>query len=182
MKKLADSAMTKRYLSLAMSAILFTSPLAAAKREVLKTDWTGFQEQVTARKLNGRSVRISIASGKEIKTELLGVSGDGLAVPSGRAVKRWSSGGKQVTVPKDQVISVRFEGRAGHGRAIGTAAGIGAGLGVSAAALLGHDISEGPAVILLPAGAVAIVGIGALVGYFAGRSRDRRITEFVLTH
>jgi hypothetical protein len=174
--------MTKQILSITLAALLLTSPLAAEQKEVMKTDWSGLQEQVTARGWNGRTVRISTAGGKEIKTKLMSVSSEGLLVSSTRATKRWSTGSSEVTIPKEQVISLCFEKTAGRGRAIGTAVGVGAGVGIAAATLLGHDTSEGALAIIVPAGTVAIIGIGALVGYFAGHSRDHRSTEFVITH
>jgi hypothetical protein len=173
--------MTKQIVSIALSAILLTSPLAAAPREVVRTDWNGLQEQVSARRLTGRQVRISLTGGREIKTELLNLVDDGLVAPSGRNTKQWGTKGKQVTIPKDQIVSLQFERTVGRGRAIGTIAGAGTGAAISAAVLAGHDVSEGPLAILIPAGAAAIIGIGALIGYGAGATRDHHVTEFVLT-
>jgi hypothetical protein len=164
-----------------LMAMLLTAPLGAADREVIQGDWRAFQEQVAARGLRGRAVRITVSGGRQIKTKLLNVADAVLEVRATRATRQWQSAGGQAGIPKEQVNAVQFGGRAGNGRLIGTLVGAGAGAGIGAAVATGHDITEGSGVILIPVGCVAIAVIGAVVGYYVGRSMDRPGPGFVLT-
>jgi hypothetical protein len=164
-----------------LMAMLLTAPLGAAEREVIRGDWRAFQEQVAARGLKGRAVRITVSGGRQIKTNLLNVADAGLEVRGTRSTRQWQSAGGQASIPKEQVNAVQFGGRTGNGRLLGTLVGAGAGAGIGAAVATGHNITEGTGVILIPVGCTAIAVIGALVGYYAGRSRDRPGPEFVLT-
>ena len=51
----------------ALIPFFVVGPVAAGEREVIKTGWSGFEQQVSARKLEGRTVRITPAGGGEIK-------------------------------------------------------------------------------------------------------------------
>ena len=167
--------------AVALLAVVLTAPVGAAEREVIKGDWRAFQEQVTARGLKGRAVRISVSGGREIKTDLLDVAETGLEVRATRATRQWQSAGGQASIPKEQVNAVRFSGRTGNRRLLGTLVGAGAGAGIAAAVATGHDITEGYGVVLIPVGCVAIAVLGAVAGYYVGRSMDRAGPEFVLT-
>jgi RNase P/RNase MRP subunit p29 len=161
-------------------AVLLAEPVAAASREVIKTGWNGFQEQVSARKLTGHSVRITLQGGGVAKTNLLQATPTGLVVRETRETKQWNSEKGKSTIPNEQVVSVRFAGRVGHKRLIGALAGLGGGAAIGAAFATGSDLTEGVGVILIPVGAASIAVIGAVVGYFVGRAFDRPAPEFVI--
>lgn len=168
-------------MSLALAAILLAQPLLAADREVIHTDWNGFRQQVSSRKLEGRPAQIRLSGGSDIKTTLLEGTDAALVVRANRATQQWKSADGKAHIPKDQVASVRFGGRSGKRGILGGLIGLGAGAGIGAAIATGHDITEGSLVVILPVVAVGVaIGCG-LAGYFIGRSMDRPAPEFVLT-
>ncbi len=168
-------------MSLALAATLLAQPLLAAGREVIKTDWNGFRQQVSSRKLHGRSAQIRLSGGRGIKTTLLDVTDAALVVRATRATSQWRSADGKARIPRDQAASVRFRGRSGKRGIMGGLIGLGAGAGIGAAIATGHDITEGSLVVILPVVAAGVaIGFG-VAGYFIGRSMDHPAPEFVLT-
>src|SRR6185436_16290894 len=109
-----------RTTAVVLLAAVLTAPLGAAEREVIRGDWRAFQEQVAARGLKGRAVRITVSGGRAIKTNLLTVAETGIEVRATRATRQWQSAGGQASIPKEQVNAVQFSGRAGNRRLLGT--------------------------------------------------------------
>ena len=174
--------MRHQWTALGLSAMLLAAPLPATEREVIKTNWSGFVDQVAARKLKDRMVRASLTGGKTIKARLLKATATGLVVPVGRATKTWATGSNEALIPSQQVSGVRFEGRTGHGRLIGALAGAAAGAGIGAGvASSSVETFEGIGVFIVPIAAVTGAITGAVGGYFAGRAFDRRAPEFLLS-
>jgi hypothetical protein len=163
-----------------LTAALLSGQLAAADREVLKTTWAGFQQQVTSRKLAGRRIQIRV-SGRSIKTSLVDVTETHLVVRQTRGTAKWGSGNEQARIPREEIASVRFGGRTGNGRMIGLLVGLGAGAGIAAAVATGQDVSEGPLVVILPIAGVGLAALTTLAGYFIGRSFDQPGPEFVFS-
>jgi hypothetical protein len=170
----------KPYVGVAL-ALLLAHPAWGAGREVIHTDWPDFAKQIADRHLAGRSARVRLAEGREVKARDLEAGAAGLSVAATRATRRWKTAGGRAEIPRDQVVSVRFDGRMGHGGLIGGLAGMGAGAGIGAAIASSAEVYEGAAVILVPVAAVALAGIGAVSGYFVGRAVSRRAPEFVFT-
>ncbi len=172
-----------RCLAVSLIALFVTGPVEAAQRQVIKIGWSGFQQEVSARKLRGRMVRITPAGGGEIKTKLLSVADNGLVVRATPATNQWASGKKEATIPKGEIRSVRFLGHVGHRGLLLGLAGFGAGIGIGAALAASQDvleISEGPVGIAAGVGIVAgAIGVG-LAGYFIGRATSRQAPEFVI--
>jgi hypothetical protein len=171
----------RNHLAVAVAAILCAEPLAAATREVIKTDWNRFQEEVSLGKLAGRSVLIRLSGGGEIKTKLLYVTDAALLVRATRSTRQWNPADGRAQIPKDKVASVRFTGRTGHGGLIGGLAGSGVGAGVGAAIANSIDVYEGPAVVVPPIAAAGTAILGGLAGFFIGRHMGREAPEFILT-
>jgi hypothetical protein len=163
-----------------LAAVLLAELAVAAEREVIQSDWQGFQQHVNQLHFRGRSARIRLHNGGEVKTELLEVNGDAMRVRLTRALRQWKSGEGVAEIPKDQVASVRFGGRMGHGGLIGGLAGLGAGAGIGAAVAMNTDCFEGVCVVLRPVAGVAFACIGSLIGYLVGRATGRPAPEFVL--
>jgi hypothetical protein len=170
----------KQYSAIALIVLLVPGPAWAAAREVIRTDWSGFQQAVAARKLTDRTVRITLVAGSEFKTHLHSVSDSGLVVRATRETKQWASGEKAANIPKDQIRSVRFSGRVGHRGLIGAAVGLGAGVATAVAIVNDISCDEAGCLILL-APAIAIPVTGAVAGYFIGRATAPHLPEFVLT-
>lgn len=158
-----------------LTFMLIATPLGASEREVIRTNWSGFQKEVSTRRLKGRSIRVAVA-GKEIKTELVDVLDTALVVRPTRAAKQWGD-----KIPKDQIASVRFNGRTGKHALLGMFVGLGAGAGIGAGVASGYNVSEGVGIILIPVLGVAIAAGGAIAGYCIGRSTDTLGPELVLT-
>ncbi len=159
---------------------LTTVPAWAAEREVIRTEWSGFQKQIADRRLTGHSARVTTGT-KSVKTEVRGVSDTELVVRATRGTKQWSGGSGEARIPKDEVTSVRFDGRVGKKRLVGALAGLGAGAGIAAVTVAQTEVSEGVGIILIPIFGVAIAAGGALAGYFIGCAADQPAPEFILT-
>jgi len=172
-----------RLVAISLIGLFSTDPLGAGERELIKTDWNGFRQQVSVRKLSDRKVRIQLAGGGEIKTRLIETTGDGVVLRANRATARWATGKKLAFIPRDQIRSVRFEGHIGHRGLYTGLAGFAAGIGIAFAAAAPNDvfeISEGVLPIVLPIVVVAgSVGLG-VAGYFIGRATSRRAPEFLI--
>lgn len=161
--------MVCRRIELMLAALMLANP-------GLPTDWSGFQRQVSLRKLSPRSVRVALPGGGEIKTTLVQVEDNGLTVKATKAMKQWASGPERAFIPREQVRSVRFGGRIGHRGLIGGLLGLGAGVAVP----VGIGASRGYEEV--PSGLAAIVlgpALGA-VGYLIGRATDKPAPEFVI--
>ena len=79
-------------MALAVLTSLFeTLPAQARSRDVITTDWSGFQREASTRKIAGRSVQITLVSGTEFKTKLISVAGDALVVQANSATAQWAS-------------------------------------------------------------------------------------------
>jgi small nuclear ribonucleoprotein (snRNP)-like protein len=166
--------------AIALIVLLVPGSARAAAREVIRTDWDGFQQAVAVRKLVDRTVRITLMDGSEFKTRLRSVSGSGLVVRATRETRKWASGNEAANIPRDQIRSVRFSGRVGHRGLIG--AGVGLSAGVATAVAITNNIScdeIGCLVLLAPA--IAIPVTGAVTGYFIGRATAPQLPEFILT-
>lgn len=169
-----------RTVTLVLAANFCAASATAAEREVIKTDWAGFRQEVSARKLNGRSVQIQLAGGSQVKTRLHSIDDTGVITSLSKATQAWKSTQDRALIPQREIRSVRFDGHTGKGALIGGLAGLGAGAGIAAALTMSADCSEGPCIILLPAIGVAVAVGTAFAGYFAGRGLSPLAPEFVL--
>src|SRR5262245_2159006 len=106
-----------KYLAVALVALCAGEPVRAAEREIIRTDWGGFQREVTTLKLGDRQVRIELNAG-EVKTKLVRVAGDEIIVRANKSTRQWPQTGKEAAIPADQVRSVQFFGHLGHRGAI----------------------------------------------------------------
>jgi hypothetical protein len=172
-----------RCLAIWVVAVSICEPAVAARREIVKTDWNGFERRVSEQKLEGRKVRIQLAGGSEIKARLIRTSGNGVILHVNRATSQWKTSKKEALLPRDQIRSVRFEGHLGHRglfiglASFGTAIGVGTALAASQDAF---ELSEGPLVIATPAAIVlGAIGIG-VAGFFIGRATGPLAPEFVI--
>ena len=170
--------MIRRVLAASIALLIVTELVAAREGMVVKTNWSGFRGQVTQRKLENRSVWISLPSGDEIKCRLTRVGENGIVVRSNRATKHWTSGKGEATVPRDAISSVRFGGKVGKGGLIGGLVGLGAGAAVTGAvaAGMGGGACEGPS-----CGAVMVlIPLAAVGGWLVGRATAKSAPVFVI--
>jgi hypothetical protein len=160
--------MLKKIKNASLCALLLFAPLNGREPDVIRTDWNGLQRQL-GRQKQIKHVRVHLRSGDSFNTDVHEIRDEGLIV------------NKQRLIPKDQVRSLRLNGKRGKGRLIGTLVGAGAG-GATAAGIASQtsDITEGAFVIIRPVAAIAAVGLGALVGYLIGNAMDGPAPEFVL--
>ena len=170
--------MIRRTLAASIAMIMVTDLIAADQNIPVKTNWTGFREQVTQQKLANRNVWILLTSGEEIKARLIGVEESGVSVKSNAATRRWASGKEEAMVPRDVVARVRFSGRVGKGALLGGLAGLGGGAAVAGgvAAGMGNGSCEGPS-----CGAVLLViPLAAVGGSLIGRATQKPAPVFVI--
>lgn len=169
-----------RQIALALVGMLLVES-AAFGREVVRADWGVFRRQVEARGLMSRSARIVLTGGDRVGTTILSIDDKALEVRSTRATKNWNTGNERARIPRDQVRSVRFNGRMGSkGRLIGALAGGGGGAAVGVAVGYGVSGPSGPEQVIAPSAGVAIAVIGFVAGYFIGRTADKPAPEFVI--
>ncbi len=168
--------MTCRRMELILAVLILANPGLSAERDVITADWSGFQQQVSMRKLFQRSVRVTLSGGGEIKTTLVQVEDNGLIVKATKAAKQWASGPERAMIPREQVRSVRFEGRIGHRGLIGGLIGLGVGVAVPVGIGAAQDYEE------VPSGLAAIVlgPVCGVVGYLIGHALDKPAPEFVI--
>ncbi len=167
-------------LALLCAALLLPSPAAAAQRELIRTTWDSFQQQVAERKLRGSNLRITLADGAVVKTDLIRIEATGLIVKPVKATRQWAAAAGESKISREQIKTVRFHGRSGHGRLIGALGGLGAGAGIAAGVSSGVDTSEGVVGIIV---GIAIFGaaLGGLIGgYYIGRALDQPAPEFII--
>ncbi len=171
--------MTRTALSLTLCWLLVL-PLPGEAKEAVHTDWKGLQKHVGSLKRN-ESVRVTLRSGKPVRTTLREIREEGLVVESVRDTAQWDTAKGLSLIPRAEVSALRLTGRRGKARIWGTLIGLGAGAGAGAAIAAGtSDVTEGYFPILRPVLAVGLAGIGALVGYLVGRGVDQGAPEFVL--
>ena len=157
----------RQFVSLAL-VLCLGAPLIAAEREVIRTDWSRFQQMVSDRKLLGRSAHVRLKDGREVKVKVQQITDSGITV------------GSPPEVPRTEIASVRFDGKLGRRGLWGTLIGAGGGAAIGGAIVASSDISEGPFVIILPASIGLLALIGGLVGYWIGHASAPHAPEFVL--
>lgn len=161
----------------AMAALLLIQTVSASESVRTTTDWNGFQQQVTQRRLHNRTAWISLTTGDTVKVFFLRAAADGLVVQANRKTRQWTTKAGESMVPRDLVSAVRFTGRIGRGGLIGGLAGLGAGAGIAAAAAAnGGSCCEGST------GGAVLLAIPALAGagYLIGRAMGQPAPSFVI--
>ena len=154
------------FVTIALAASLLLSSVSVAAGQT--NDWS----KVTAL-AGGSNLAVKLKNGKTIKGTLSSVSDSTLSLTVKNA---------PVEIKRDDVRTVHEVIRKGSGATgalIGTGIGAGAGAGVGA---IGDSQNDGGFEKLdnaVVAGlAVAGAGVGALVGYFIGRSRSKRVLVY----
>jgi hypothetical protein len=153
-----------------LAALLVVQVFWAAEAQRIETNWSGFQQQVTRRRLDNRKARISLTNGDTISAFFLNASDNGLIVRADRNTQQWATTSDKALLPRSIVSRVEFSGKVGRGGLIGGLAGLGAGAGaVAAAASAEEGTCEGSAcgvvLLLIPALAVG--------GYLIGRATNK---------
>jgi len=157
----------RQFVSLAL-VLCLGAPLIAAEREVIRTDWSRFQQMVSDRKLLGRSAHVRLKDGREVKGKVQQITDAGIAL------------GSPPEVPRAEIASVRFDGKLGHRGLWGMLIGGGGGAAIGGAIKASSDVTEGPVAILIPASIGGLALIGGLIGYLIGRASAPHAPEFVL--
>lgn len=152
-------------------------PLAvsAGEPQTLRTNWDGFQLEVTHRKLLKRTARVSLSSGDVVKAFVVKVSGEGLVIRPDPKTEQWTSiRDDGTTIPRELVSRVSF-GKVGHRGLIGFLIGFGAGSGATALAAQGCEHRD-------CALAMMVIPVGAVAGYFVGHAASPSAPLFVIEH
>lgn len=148
----------------------------ATGREVIRADWSRFQQQASTRKFLQRNVLVTLSGGGEVKATLLRIDERGLVVKTTKALKQWASGPGQATIPREQVRTVRFSGRIGHRGLISGLIGLGAGVAIPVGIGASRDYEE------VPSGLAALIlgPVCGVAGYLLGHAVDNPAPEFVI--
>lgn len=144
-----------------VASLLLSTVTVAAQGQM--NDWS----KVTAL-VSGSNLQVKLKSGKTIKGSLSSVTDSGLSL----TVKNAPSEIKREEVRT--IHEVIKKGGGGKGALIGSAVGAGAGAGLGVAADANDDgleVHNGVTAGLAVVGA----GVGALAGYFIGRSSSKRV-------
>jgi hypothetical protein len=122
--------------------------------------------------ISGNRVEISLTEGGTVNGEAIAVREDTLVleVSSGSGTKQYPKG--SAAIPRNTIALIKLHrSRGAWGRTMGTVIGVIGGLGAGGYAAA-HMDSAGPAVGVL----IGVASATAVIGYYAGRSLDRRIT------
>ena len=144
-----------------VASLLLTTVTVAAQGQM--NDWS----KVTA-VASGSNLQVKLKNGKTIKGTLSSVTDSGLSLTVKNA---------PVEIKREEVSTIHEvikKGGGGKGALIGSAVGAGAGAGLGVAA----DASDNALEVHngVTAGlAVVGAGVGALAGYFIGRSGSKRV-------
>ena len=163
----------------ALVVLLVVQVISAEEVARIKTDWSGFQQQVARRTLDNRKARVSLSTGETLNTFVFSTSDDGLVVQTDRYTRRWATKGGKALVPRTIIIGVEFRGRVGRGGLIGGLAGLGAGAGAAAAAASAED---GKCEGATCGGTLVFIPLLAVGGYFIGRVASKNAPSFIIEH
>jgi hypothetical protein len=164
---------TRPFVSLFLVFLTALPPALAAPPQ-LAVSWDELRNNIAQRRLNNRKVVVTLADGREAKSVLLRAEAGALVLEKREELSAWLVD-KEVRIPRSDISQVRFPGRSGHARLIGTLAGVGGGLGVSSFAAASDDDFQTSVVALFAVGVTAAAAVG---GYFIGRSIDKEIPVF----
>jgi hypothetical protein len=171
-----EIAMHPRSVECLLAIFLVTQPGLGARPDPVKTDWSGFRQQVSARNLLNRSVRIKLSTGGEITTTLIRADANGLLVNKTKHTEQWASSRDHALVPREQVTGVRFTGRRGNRGLIGGLVGVGVGVAVP----LGVGASHGTEAVYSGLVAVLLAPLFGLAGFLIGHLADEPAPQFVI--
>jgi len=166
---------------LTLISLLAALPAQARSSEVITTDWGGFQREISARDIEGQKVELTLIGGTKFKTKLISASDQALIVQATKSTAQWASRPKEAAIPKDQIRSVRVAEKMGHRGLFGSLLGFGAGAAIAAAIVSTSSDSCDESGCLMLISAASIPAVGAVAGYFTGRSMSPEGPEFVLT-
>jgi hypothetical protein len=139
---------------------------SAREPEVIKTDWTGFQQRATH--FRGRTIRVSDTGGAETKSILKSVEANGISVESKGSTK---------LIPRESVSRVRVTGRTGKGGLIGALAGLGAGAAIAGGVAASDNNACEAGTCLY---GIIAVPITVVAGWLIGRSLGPPAPTFVI--
>jgi len=152
----------------ALACALCFTPAGQASASQMDLKWNELGPVIA-----GHQVKLILPGGAEIQGEAIAVRENALLLNVKKAPRGGSFPRGQNEIPRASVTTLQFESSRGSGgRTVGVIVGALGGI------ILGGDLvahtahSEGPAIS-------ALFGIStgsAIAGYYAGKSRDRRIT------
>jgi hypothetical protein len=127
-----------------------------------------------AKQVQNRTVEIVLPDAATIRGNVTGVTPDSLDIDIRKTSDRRTHPKGRTSITRSSVKTLLFRETKGNWRALGTAIGAGAG-GAAGAVIAIRAHNEGNTE-LAATSVAATVGAGAALGYFVGRSADRRTT------
>ena len=162
-----------RPLVLALVTLLIVEPIGFAAVQEKAVSWADFRQDVGQLRLTGRRITVNLSTGGRVNSTLRRVEAESLVVESNpNTSKRWPTADGETRIPRAEVEVVKFLGRKGHGGLIGGLVGLGAAVGLVAAA------SRTDAAGATAAGALIGFPVFGLGGYFIGRTADKPLPQY----
>jgi hypothetical protein len=159
-----------RLLSLVVVLCLAVSPLHAAKET--RVSW-----QELASRIQGKTVALVLPDGVHVQGQVADVRSDALKLNVSKTSDKHLHPKGEVTLPRASVRNLTYWKRGYVWTVVGTAIGLGAGLaGGSAVNTYAHNEGDGA-----PGIVAAIIILPAVLGFFLGRSGDRKSVNIVVT-
>jgi len=157
--------MKRQFLAVLIVTVLFATSVYGGERKI-QLRW-----EELAGTVQGQKVQMVLPNGADVEGKVLAVEPQALQIKVSRASNTYEKGVH--SIPRSQVSVLRFQGRSGPWRALGTA--IGAGGGAAAGIPLSGPIRNEGNEELSAQVAVGFIAAGAAAGYFIGRSADRQV-------
>ncbi len=143
----------------------------AAQEERLDLRWNELAEHV-----HDHTVEIVLPDTASIRGKVTDVTSDAVEINITKTSDRRAHPKGHTSIPRTSVKTLLFRETKGKWRALGTT--IGAGAGGAAGAVIAIRANNEGNTELAATSVAATVGAGAALGYFLGRSADRRTTVF----
>ena len=159
----------RQFATLVLAGSLMLSAVTVAGQSQKRNDWS----KVTALSA-GSKLAVKLRNGKTVNGTLNNASDSGLSLAAKNG---------PIDLKRDEVVSLHEilkKGSPAKGALIGT--GVGAGVGAAAGAIndSSHDGGFGEGLDSIATGVLAVAGAGAgaVVGYFIGRSSNKRVLVY----
>jgi hypothetical protein len=167
----------KSYLVPTILALLLAVPGALAQGNARRVTWTEFQKEAARLRLNGRNVTVAMQDGDTIRCLVKMVREDGLVVEPNRHTRQWARANGEHRIPKEEIATVSSKERVGHKCLLGGLIGLGATAAAAAAVAVSATPGERG---YGAAGALALIPVGGIGGYYLGHSRDQPIPVYII--
>lgn len=145
--------------------LALVQPALGMKEEKISLRWEALDVVVS-----GRKVLTILRDGTEVEGQVVSVEPDALRIELSKSSPKYPKGIR--SIPRSQVGVLRFEETSGPWRLLGALMGGGGGAvaGIAVYSRFNNEANPGAGAGI----AAGLIGGGAAIGYFAGRSADQK--------